>query len=411
MNCFNGAFVSQAFETILDNMRKEISTLTAEKMDKTDKEAWVDYFVSRYEIAPIEIHPETMNIDLQEKEIAVYNQWHMLTGRAHEYVMRPGFRATCVVEYAGDYELFGLTPSTFSLSVTYDVDRLDKPNKNGIGFLHFSYEMRQDAATGDAIRSHFDEKIRDFMECASRINTDVKKFNMNLRSSVESEIDKRIGQLDNFASLRQSLNLPLKRVKDAPMAKPIVLPKKKIKFSEPTPSNKEQPYSISDADYQNITNIIDSCCSMMEAAPKSYIGFEEEQLRDHILSVLNTHYVNVSGETFRNNGKTDIYIPCSGDHAAYIAECKCWHGPKAFLKAIDQLFSYTTWRDTKVSVIVFNKKVKGFERVLSAIDETLNGNSVSTTRPKHSQWTCKVQNERDERVVHVTVQVFNLYSA
>ena len=64
-----------------------------------------------------------------------------------------------------------------------------------------------------------------------------------------------------------------------------------------------------------------------------------------------------------------------------------------------------------MSVIVFNKKVKDFKRVLSAIDETLNDNSVSKTRPKHSQWTCKVQNEGDERVVHVTVQVFNLYSA
>lgn len=410
MLCFNGAFTSQAFENHTERMIKEIGSLTAKQIDKTDRDAWIDFYYSRYEIAPIEIHPETMRIDLQEQEVSVYNQWHMLTGRAPEYITCPGLRSTCTVEYTGDYALFNLTPSTFSLSTTYDLDRVEQLDGRGIGRLHFSYEMRQDGATADAIRSHFEEKIKDFMECASRVNSDVEKFNAGLRTSIELAVDKRIRQLDAFATLRQNLNLPLERVKDAPMAKPIVLPKRRMAFSEPKPSDGERSYSISDVDYRNITDIIDNCCSMMEAAPKSYIGFEEEQLRDHMLSVLNTHYVNASGETFRNNGKTDIHIPCSGDHAAYIAECKCWHGAKAFLKAIDQLFSYTTWRDTKVSVIVFNKNVRNYEHVLNTIDGALNDNSVSVTRPKHSQWTCRVQNERDERIMHVTVQVFNLFS-
>lgn len=95
---------------------------------------------------------------------------------------------------------------------------------------------------------------------------------------------------------------------------------------------------------------------------------------------------------------------------AYIAECKIWHGRKAFLAAIDQLFSYTTWRDTKVSVIVFNKDIKSFEAVLDAIQGALDEVSVQQEgRPKHSQWYCKIQNKNDERIMHVTVQVFDLH--
>lgn len=32
-------------------------------------------------------------------------------------------------------------------------------------------------------------------------------------------------------------------------------------------------------------------------------------------------------------------------------------------------------------------------------------------RPKPARWTCKIQNREDERVMHVTVQVFNLHFA
>ena len=124
--------------------------------------------------------------------------------------------------------------------------------------------------------------------------------------------------------------------------------------------------------------------------------------------MLGTHYDNVTGETFRNRGKTDIHIPF-GDHVAYIAECKIWHGPKAFLAAIEQLFSYTTWRDTKVSVIVFNKENKSFENVLQGIKAALDEHAALVRDIRRGQWNCEIQNNDDERVMHVTVQAFNLH--
>ncbi|WP_143117349.1 hypothetical protein [Denitrobacterium detoxificans] len=378
-------------------------------MDKTDRDAWIDYYVSQYEIDCLAIYPESMQLELDEKTLQEYNHWSRMDPSEPKYFDVAGFRATCMVPYTGDPELFKVTPMTHTLR-TFEIERLDRPNKDGVGYFVLVYEVTQREATADGIRKHFQEEVGDYVTAAEHIRMDAKQFNDSLRQQVEQAVDKRISELDKFASIRQGLNLPLRRVKDAPMAKPVSLPrKKKLVFNMPRPSEQGESYCIADVDYEHITEIIDSCCSIMEQAPGSYVSFGEEQLRDHILSVLNTHYENATGETFRKKGKTDINVPFEG-HAAYIAECKIWHGRKAFLAAIDQLFSYTTWRDTKVSVIVFNKDIKNFETVLDAVQDALDEVSIQEGRPKHSQWYCKIQNKYDERIMHVTVQVFNLHA-
>jgi hypothetical protein len=51
-----------------------------------------------------------------------------------------------------------------------------------------------------------------------------------------------------------------------------------------------------------------------------------------------------------------------------------WRGPKYLTEAIDQLFSYLTWRDTKTAVIIFNRN-KDFSAVLASIQETIAAHS------------------------------------
>ena len=408
MKCFAGNLTVDVFRAYHARMRQEIASLSAEKMDKTDRDAWVDYFVSQYEIDCLTIYPENMQLELDEKTLQEYNHWSRMDPYEPKYYDVAGFKATCIVPYTGDPELFKVTPMTHSLR-PFEIERLDRPNKDGVGYFVLVHELAQREATADGIREHFQQEIGSFVAAAEHIRTDAKQFNDSLRQQVEQAVDKRIAELDKFAFIRQELNLPLRRVKDVPMAKPLTLPRKRLAFSMPRPSEQSPSYCIADVDYEHITEIIDGCCSIMEQAPGSYEGFGEEQLRDHILSVLNTHYENTTGETFRKKGKTDINVPFE-EHAAYVAECKIWHGKKAFLAAIDQLFSYTTWRDTKVSVIVFNKSAKNFETVLDSIQGALDEVSVQEGRPKHAQWYCKIQNKDDERIMHVTVQVFDLHA-
>ena len=53
----------------------------------------------------------------------------------------------------------------------------------------------------------------------------------------------------------------------------------------------------------------------------------------------------------------------------FIAECKYWDGPNTLTAAIDQLLDYSSWRDTKVAVIVFSRRKK-FTNVLNSIKLT-----------------------------------------
>lgn len=47
----------------------------------------------------------------------------------------------------------------------------------------------------------------------------------------------------------------------------------------------------------------------------------------------------------------------------FIAECKFWSGPKGFGEAIDQLFRYGGWRDTKLAVVMFVRE-KGLTEII-----------------------------------------------
>ncbi|MBB3171019.1 hypothetical protein [Parvibacter caecicola] len=408
MECFNGNSSYSIFENLKARLKEDISELKAEELDSTDRDAWVDYWENEYYCPPVELYPDNAELGLTQQSVQQYNSWHHAAWDEPEYFEVEGARATCKVPYSGTPWFFKMQPSTFTLSGHY-AEKVTDPGSDGFGYITFALETPLGSATPEGIRKFFSDQIEDFSEQIECCNKDAESYNNSLRQIIEAALDKRIEQLDKFASLRRGLNLPLNRVKDAPLAMPLHLQKKTLKVSRPEKiPSAEQSYSIDDATYKHITDVIESSGAMMERAPEAYNGMEEEHLRDVLLSALNTHYQDqVNGEAFRRHGKTDIQIPVN-NHAAYIAECKLWKGPKAFKDALAQLFSYTTWRDTKVSVIVFNKKNKNYEKVLDAIDEVLEGESITCDRHKHSQWLCKIQNEEDERIMHVTVQVFDL---
>lgn len=146
------------------------------------------------------------------------------------------------------------------------------------------------------------------MRQAECVNQDARAFNAKLRKQVEAAVDKRIQDLSKLATIRNILDIPLPRIEGGPPIKPIPLQKKQVRFDKPQQTSEESPRGISDCDYQNIIDIIDDCGALMERTPKSFAALDEEFLRDHILTILGTHYDNATGETFRKKGKTDICV-------------------------------------------------------------------------------------------------------
>ena len=135
-----------------------------------------------------------------------------------------------------------------------------------------------------------------------------------------------------------------------------------------------QPYKgehlLTFDDYEYILDVTKSMGLAMERAPQSFAMMDEEHIRNHFLLQLNGHYEGSAlGETFNASGKTDILIRVD-DKNIFIGECKFWEGSKAFSETVDQLFSYTGWRDTKLAVVMFVRE-KGLTGVVEKAREAL----------------------------------------
>jgi hypothetical protein len=127
-------------------------------------------------------------------------------------------------------------------------------------------------------------------------------------------------------------------------------------------------------EYEHILKVLSSMAAVLERSPGAFSTLGEEELRHHFLIQLNGHYEGqATGETFNFTGKTDIIIRVDGKNI-FVAECKFWKGPKSLLDTIDQILGYSTWRDTKCAILLFNRK-REFSRVVAAIPEAVKSHS------------------------------------
>lgn len=171
----------------------------------------------------------------------------------------------------------------------------------------------------------------------------------------------------------------------------------------------EQIYkALENMGYKVNHRIILMCGTTMEKTARTYFANTEEELRDHLLATLNTHYESATGETFRKIGKTDIHIEFE-NKAAFIGECKIWHGERLFQGAIQQVINYSTWRDMKVSVIIFNKENQSFPAIISKIKSWADSNTVSYTQPQANIWKCKYHRQDMNVDIQLMILAFDLY--
>jgi hypothetical protein len=81
-----------------------------------------------------------------------------------------------------------------------------------------------------------------------------------------------------------------------------------------------------------VLRTLGSFARALERLPKTASRFNEVELRDLALFILNSGYEGAArGEVFNGNGKTDILLPWK-DRNAFIGECKFWKGPKGALR-------------------------------------------------------------------------------
>jgi Thioredoxin len=175
----------------------------------------------------------------------------------------------------------------------------------------------------------------------------------HLSSTIEMHLQ---DEVDNHSDLGNAAGegiQPALKVKEK--LRPIIRPTAKppVKFELP----RDKFYAVLD--------LINGSCGQFERTPITFAKLDEEELRNVILSNLNSRYeFEALGEAFCKRGKTDIYLRVQ-EGGIFVAECKNWDGAKTINEAVSQILNYLTWRDSCGVVIVFSKR-KGFSKVLEA---------------------------------------------
>jgi len=165
-------------------------------------------------------------------------------------------------------------------------------------------------------------------------------------------------------------------------------------------------------DYDKIISIISNAGQAMERSAKTYAGNDEDKLRNQLMVALNGALGGqATAETYNFQGKTDILIRVKGENKL-IAECKIWRGESEFREAIDQLFRYTQWRDTKTALIIFNRN-NDLSNVLSKIQSAAkthhNFKEFDESSTSETQFRYIFHHNQDKaRDLTLTVLVFHL---
>jgi hypothetical protein len=273
-----------------------------------------------------------------------------------------GTEVSFFIPFEGDANLFLCQASTR----TYNPPAGDVTN--GELVLRFT-RLDHDAA---AVTAEFDREVEKIKNCLAWIAVDVKPFNESLEDDIRAAIERRREKLLGDRQLASSLGYTLRVREDAPRTYAVPTKRRKppIVRSQPKAERFEPEPELLMEEYEHILGVLSSMVSVIERSPAAFKTMKEEDLRQHFLVQLNGHYEGqATGETFNFEGKTDILIRAD-DRNIFIAECKFWRGPKTLKDAVDQLLGYSTWRDTKTAILLFNRTRK-LSEVLAKIPEVM----------------------------------------
>ncbi len=315
-------------------------------------------------------------------------------------------RFVLVVPFVGEADVFRLRADTGSLSPP-QVLRLEGAE------LHLAID---DPPSDPAVaRSRFEAQIADIEKSLEWSRQQIESHNRNLRDEVPDMVARRRENLLATRNLQANVGFPVRRRADADRYA-IPTRRKTVKPRHPQPSGARAPFKpepvLPQQDYQEALRVLRSTRNQLERTPSVAAKLKEEHIRDVLLMGLNSHFQGAAGgELFNGEGKTDILIRAD-DRNVFIGECKVWSGPKTMDEALDQLFRYLVWRDTKAAILLFirNKDVTAvIDKAIAKIEEHPNYKRSKTRRDGDEEYEFTMHAQDDvNREILLTLMPFAL---
>lgn len=343
-------------------LNEEIASYDGNRLLNTSVDDLCDYFQNKWSIEAPVLDTNSIVADQWETKIDVSNNFSYGPSIDGRPILADGNTIEITIPFSGEHQVFYVRPNTFSMNpprATVSEGRLT---------LHFT-GINQ---TADQLKLDISRRISQIQESLGHLKRSADHFNASIRSIALHAISARREKLLANQNLVSSLGFSLKENANSPLR--YTVPTARRKIAPVLPRASSAPYkaepALSDSDYNHILDVLQNMAQVMELSPKAFTNMNEETLRTHFLVQLNGHYEGqATGETFNYEGKTDILIRQDGRNI-FIGECKFWKGPKILTETIDQLLSYSSWRDTKVAILIFNRN-KELSKVIASVTDTI----------------------------------------
>jgi hypothetical protein len=384
----------------------EIDGINGDRLLNTATEDLCNYFEQKYRIDIPVLHEDQIVADQHEAQIDVSRdplRW--IDDRNRPFYV-PGTLIEITVPFSGNAEAFKIQPTTYTTSPPLGDVRNDSLVLSVAGI----------DLDPQRVRSQIDRTLGEVRQYLGWLQTSADSFNRQIRQIARERIEWRRNKLLADRNLVAGLGFPLKERADA--SRTFTAPEVRRRITPTMPPASTAPYRpepiLSSEDYEHILSVMTNMALVMERSPSAFVAMDEEALRSHFLVQLNGHYEGqATGETFNYEGKTDILVRANGKNI-FIAECKYWGGHKKLNQTIDQLLGYTSWRDTKTAIIIFNRN-KNFSSVLEAIPGVVKShpNFKRELNQASESRFCYVLAHRDDpnREIILTVLAFDVPQA
>ena len=390
----------------LQEMRKAVEGMDGNRLLNTSVDDLTSYFEQKFQIEIPTLLTDEIVVDQREAKIDVSrdtNRW--ITDRSRPFHIT-GTEIEVEIPFTGETDAFKIQPTSYTMN----------PPRGEVRGNALVLRIVGADLNADGVRSEIDRIVNQIQNHLSTLRTNAAGLMAQLPNQARSAIESRRQKLLADRNLVGGLGL---KMKERPRTQQtFVAPEVRKKIAPTLPAASSTPYkpepTLSNADYEHILGVLQNMVEVMERSPSAFITMDEESIRSHFLVQLNGHYEGqATGETFNYEGKTDILVRSEGKNI-FIAECKFWSGPKMLTDTISQLLGYTSWRDTKVAVVVFNRN-KDFSRVLAAIPETAKAHANFKRELAGSTETvfryCFAHKDDKNRELFLTILAFDVPQA
>lgn len=333
----------------LEKVVAEIDSLDNDYVLKASPTELEQYFLERVTLRPLVLYVDQRQLESQAGVDLDVSGDFLRGFMPGERGMVRGTRLDVAIPFEGDPSFWRVHASTFGVSGYPDIEVRD-------GSVLFSVSFPDDATDPNAVRRNIDEHTNRLADAVKYLKQDIDQHNATAPNTIRQRLDRKRQLAQATTGVIAGLGIPIKK-KDEPPSFAAPVKRLSSPTQRPTVSTanyKPEPF-LEEKEYEHILDILRSMALVIERSPGAFATLDEEAIRTHFLLQLNGHYEgNATGETFNATGKTDILIRVENRNV-FIAECKFWHGPKGFSDAVDQLLSYLTWRDSKCTLLIFNK--------------------------------------------------------